>query len=738
MWLDAADPTTLFSDSSGTTKANTGGTVQFWKDKSTSSNNCTQASQGNAPTLSTISSNLPSLSIPTSNIQLVSQANISLLNTAPKTLITVMYVPNTTVTVSVNFGGTTALQSFMNGFETSLIWCPAMYNTDNYIAPVPANCIGIPTVIYSTYTGTQAIGYANFTNTATTSAILQTTATPLYIGKRQDGHVSAGGYLSEVIIFNTSLTLPQQQQVESYLAQKWGLRQQLPQGHPGTRGIVYPQTSLQNWVPWRYPSTFVPTTAGTCTLWLDGADPAGNGIIPSNNATVSTWVDKSGNGNTGSGNGTYSSSTSNIVFNNSSYSLPTGTFISGSGSYTIVSIQSTNNAGGIEYFFSFGSLGAPQHLSFPHVSPNPYLSWYGNDYNFTYSMTSGRSFIAINSYNVSSNFKYGYVNGNFDGSLAPSSGRNTGTSPNTLGIGPNGYNLNGTISELLIYPSFLDTGPRQQVEGYLAWKWGLQSYLPANHPYKNSSPNITNPGGVSRPANLPVPPITIYAGPRPPTYVTSGLLFYLDAGNATSYPGSGSTWTDLAGSGLTTTLYNSPTYSSANGGYLAFVPGSSQYGQTSASLATLSSWSLEVWHYYTATNTGSLPCIITEVWSSTPINFTLGSGSGSTSSLQVGYYNNGWFTTTGSYSLPSVGWYHIVGTYDGANLKLYVNNVLTQTSASTTASVSSALGIRFMRRWDSPEYWGGYLAIIRIYNRALSATEVTTNYAASKARFGLS
>jgi len=43
-----------------------------------------------------------------------------------------------------------------------------------------------------------------------------------------------------------------------------------------------------------------------------------------------------------------------------------------------------------------------------------------------------------------------------------------------------------------------------------------------------------------------------------------------------------------------------------------------------------------------------------------------------------------------------------------------------------------------MRRWDNPEYWGGYLAIVRIYNRALSATEVTTNYSGNKARFGLS
>ena len=43
-----------------------------------------------------------------------------------------------------------------------------------------------------------------------------------------------------------------------------------------------------------------------------------------------------------------------------------------------------------------------------------------------------------------------------------------------------------------------------------------------------------------------------------------------------------------------------------------------------------------------------------------------------------------------------------------------------------------------MRRWDLGDYWGGYLAIVRIYGRALQASEITQNYGASKARFGLS
>jgi hypothetical protein len=80
------------------------------------------------------------------------------------------------------------------------------------------------------------------------------------------------GYIHEVIFFSNALTSTQRQQVESYLAQKWGMRQQLPQGHPGTRGIVYPSDPVNLLVRLPYPSTFVPTSIGGCSLWLDGAD----------------------------------------------------------------------------------------------------------------------------------------------------------------------------------------------------------------------------------------------------------------------------------------------------------------------------------------------------------------------------------------------------------------------------------------------------------------------------------
>ena len=46
---------------------------------------------------------------------------------------------------------------------------------------------------------------------------------------------------------------------------------------------------------------FIPTQVSGCVLWLDGADPAGTGVIPANGASITTWTDKSGLGNNATG-----------------------------------------------------------------------------------------------------------------------------------------------------------------------------------------------------------------------------------------------------------------------------------------------------------------------------------------------------------------------------------------------------------------------------------------------------
>jgi hypothetical protein len=81
--------------------------------------------------------------------------------------------------------------------------------------------------------------------------------------------------------------------------------------------------------------------------------------------------------------------------------------------------------------------------------------------------------------------------------------------------------------------------------------------------------------------------VGVYAGPD---VSESGLVLALDAANSKSYPGSGTTWTDLSGNGNTGTLTNGPTYSGANGGSLVF-DGVNDYVQfTSTSVQTVCFW----------------------------------------------------------------------------------------------------------------------------------------------------
>jgi hypothetical protein len=49
---------------------------------------------------------------------------------------------------------------------------------------------------------------------------------------------------------------------------------------------------------------------------------------------------------------------------------------------------------------------------------------------------------------------------------------------------------NGNIFEILVYNAVLTTTQRQQIEGYLAWKWGLQTSLPPSHPFFSFAPTV--------------------------------------------------------------------------------------------------------------------------------------------------------------------------------------------------------------------------------------------------------
>lgn len=221
-------------------------------------------------------------------------------------------------------------------------------------------------------------------------------------------------------------------------------------------------------------------------------------------------------------------------------------------------------------------------------------------------------------------------------------------------------------------------------------------------------------------------------------YVTAGLVLNMDAGDTDSYPGTGTTWTNLVDNAQQFTLYNGVTYSSSNGGYLTFNPASSQYVEGPSFASSLTTWTVEAWHYYAGTNNSGSPCIVTEVYTGGPINYTVGNCTDSSPDLQVGYWDGASFHPTPAGTVLTPGqWYQVVGIYNGTANQLYLNGALVSSTASASVPQSGGAGIRFMRRWDAEQYWGGNLSIVRIYDADIGSAGVTQNFNANKTRFGL-
>ncbi len=226
-----------------------------------------------------------------------------------------------------------------------------------------------------------------------------------------------------------------------------------------------------------------------------------------------------------------------------------------------------------------------------------------------------------------------------------------------------------------------------------------------------------------------------------PSINLSGLILLLDSANSNSYPGSGSTWTDLSGRGNNATLINTPTYSnSTNKGVLSFAAASSEYATIPAQ-ATLSVFTVEVWIKINTLPTTTVTSVLTQEFpgTNTKINYSVGfNGANGTGvfdgKLNVGFYDGAWRCTSGI--SPSAGvWYHVAMTYNGSTIIQYVDGVSQSTLSYVGTPTTSGGLIRLMRRWDDPNYLDGVLPIVRIYSRALSANEILNNYNAVKGRF---
>jgi len=210
-------------------------------------------------------------------------------------------------------------------------------------------------------------------------------------------------------------------------------------------------------------------------------------------------------------------------------------------------------------------------------------------------------------------------------------------------------------------------------------------------------------------------------------YTTVGLILNLDAGNSLSYPGSGTTWTDLSGNGNNGTLVGGVGYSADNGGVLTFdgVDDRIECGTFSLSFLTVSTW---VYKTSSATNQGI--CRKQNGWAVSQYNGTLQVAPGTSWT----FYNTG-------YTIPLNTWVNIVYAYSGTGTTgsqtVYINGSSIYSSTAGSGAITSNSNTVRVGFDDNNWWWGGRIAQTQIYNRALTAAEVTQNYNALKGRYGL-
>jgi len=230
-----------------------------------------------------------------------------------------------------------------------------------------------------------------------------------------------------------------------------------------------------------------------------------------------------------------------------------------------------------------------------------------------------------------------------------------------------------------------------------------------------------------------------------PGIVTTGLVLNLDAGNSASYPGSGTTWTDLSGNGNTGTLTNGPTYSSADGGSIVFdgtndcvvVPYNSNLNPSNVSI---SAWFKRT-SVISYSQFAGLP-ISNTAWNSPYVSYGFEFiGTSSSLALILGFSPSAFaYTTAPATASLAVGvWVNAVGTYDGSNSKIYINGSLITSNAETRTlrTVSGKFTLGKETESLSNYSFAGNISNTIVYNRALTAAEVTQNFNALRGRYGL-
>lgn len=221
--------------------------------------------------------------------------------------------------------------------------------------------------------------------------------------------------------------------------------------------------------------------------------------------------------------------------------------------------------------------------------------------------------------------------------------------------------------------------------------------------------------------------------------VASGLKIHLDAGQLNSYSGSGTQWNDISGNSANFTLTNGPTFTSDKGGAIVF-DGSNDIaiGPASNSLGLGSDHTIELIIKPTqAVDGATFKFGMTGAYENRGIfahtPYIDGYYYDSPAGSRVSFIDSGLINAISHFVFR-----RRVGTTP--RQEIYRNNVQRANSGTNTLNTLTLNADPIYLGKNSPsvaEAFKGNIYVFRVYNRALTDTELTQNYNATKNRFGL-
>lgn len=212
--------------------------------------------------------------------------------------------------------------------------------------------------------------------------------------------------------------------------------------------------------------------------------------------------------------------------------------------------------------------------------------------------------------------------------------------------------------------------------------------------------------------------------------VRNGLVLHLDAANVKSYPGSGTVWNDLSGNGNNGSLLNGVSYLLDNKGTFNFD------GTDDVVALTVTKTASCTFEFWANLISGTNNCMLFNagnVSSGPDLFFTGGKICWNTwdgannpfGNIPTNAYNSFHHYTIVNDSTSTTKLY-----FDGTLLGSAVYKSAASTTTFTIGKAGSAGG-------DSGYPWKGRIAVSKIYNRALSASEIKQNFEALRGRYSI-